>query len=42
MKRDYFMALEQRSNNIPQALPDVVDQLAFNEQGLMPVITQDV
>ena len=41
MKRDYFIALEQHSNNSPLALPDVVDQLAFNEQGLIPVITQD-
>jgi len=30
MKRDYFIALEQHSNNSPLALPDVVDQLAFN------------
>jgi phosphoribosyl-AMP cyclohydrolase len=41
VKRDYFIALEQRSNDIPLALSDVVGQLAYNEQGLMPVITQD-
>lgn len=41
MKRDYFIALEQLSNNSPLLLPDVVEQLAFNEQGLVPVIVQD-
>lgn len=41
MKRDYFIALEKHSNNSPLALPVVIDQLAFNEQGLIPVITQD-
>ena len=41
MKRDYFLALEQLHNNSLLALPEVIDQLAFNEQGLIPVITQD-
>ncbi len=41
MKRDYFIALEQKSNNSLLALPEVIEQLAFNEQGLIPVITQD-
>lgn len=41
MKRDYFIDLEQRCNDSPLALPDVIDQLAFNEKGLIPVITQD-
>ncbi len=41
MKRNYFIALEHYENNTPLALPDVIEQLAFNEQGLIPVITQD-
>lgn len=41
MKRDYFIALEQKSNDSPLALSDVIDQLAFNDQGLIPVITQE-
>lgn len=41
MNRDYFIALEQHSSNSPLLLPDVIEQLAFNEQGLMPVIVQD-
>jgi len=41
LKRDYFIALEQKSNNSLLALPEVIEQLAFNEQGLIPVITQD-
>ena len=39
MKRDYFIALEQLGNNSSLALPEVIEQLAFNEQGLIPVIT---
>lgn len=41
MKRDYFIALEQRGSNSPLALPEVIEQLAFNEESLIPVITQD-
>ena len=41
MKRDYFIALEQLGKNSLLSLPEVIDQLAFNEQGLIPVITQD-
>ena len=41
MKRNYFIALEHYDNNSPLALSDVIEQLAFNEQGLIPVITQD-
>ncbi|QPJ62512.1 MAG: phosphoribosyl-AMP cyclohydrolase [Candidatus Nitronauta litoralis] len=41
MKRDYFIALEQHKNNSSLALLEVIDQLAFNDQGLIPVITQD-
>lgn len=41
MKRDYFVALEQQGNNHTLPLDEVIEQLAFNEQGLIPVITQD-
>ena len=41
MKHDYFIALEKHDKDDPLALADVVEQLAFNEQGLIPVITQD-
>ncbi len=41
MKRDYFIALEKLNNNSTLPLPDVIEQLAFNEQGLIPVIVQD-
>ena len=41
MKRSYFITLEQHGNNDPLALPEVIEQLAFNEQGLIPVIIQD-
>ena len=42
MQRDYFVALENHDARTPLALSDVVDQLAFNADGLIPVITQDV
>ena len=41
MNRDYFIALENLSNKTPLQLFDVIDHLAFDEQGLIPVITQD-
>ena len=41
MKRDYFIALEKRSSDNPLSLPELIEQLAFNEQGLIPVIVQD-
>ena len=41
MKRDYFISLEKHRSNSPLLLPDVIEQLAFNEQGLMPVVVQD-
>ena len=41
MKHDYFLSLEKHSNNAPLLLSDVIEQLAFNEQGLIPVIVQD-
>lgn len=41
MNRAYFEKLEQAPHNTPLELSDVVGNLAFNEQGLIPVITQD-
>lgn len=41
MKRSYFQALEKNDVNLPLELTDVINQLPFNEQGLIPVITQD-
>ncbi|MBC8282501.1 MAG: phosphoribosyl-AMP cyclohydrolase [Nitrospinae bacterium] len=41
MEREYFLALEKLKNNSSLALNEVLEQLAFNEQGLIPVITQD-
>jgi phosphoribosyl-AMP cyclohydrolase len=40
MKREYFIDLENKDNqHLP--LSDVIAQLAFNDDGLIPVITQD-
>jgi phosphoribosyl-AMP cyclohydrolase len=41
MNRDYFISLEKLSNKTQLDLSDVIEQLAFDEQGLIPVITQD-
>ncbi len=41
MRRDYFITLENHSNKEALNLECVIEQLAFNEQGLIPVITQD-
>ena len=41
MERKYFLALEKLKNNSSLVLNEVIEQLAFNEQGLIPVITQD-
>lgn len=41
MIRTYFKKLEQHDVNLPIELTEVIEQLAFNEQGLIPVITQD-
>jgi phosphoribosyl-AMP cyclohydrolase len=41
MKHNYFQTLEQYSDSTQLELAEVVDQLVFNEQGLIPVITQD-
>jgi len=42
MKHTYFEALEQALNGDEFEINDVTAQLVFNEQGLIPVITQDV
>lgn len=42
MNKTYFKALERHSNDIPLLLDDVIEKLAFNEQGLIPVIAQDI
>lgn len=41
MKHAYFEKLEQGFDDTPLKLDEVIDQLVFNEQGLIPVITQD-
>lgn len=41
MKHIYFETLENSPDNTSFKLADIVNQLAFNEQGLIPVITQD-
>ncbi|WP_049722376.1 phosphoribosyl-AMP cyclohydrolase [Gilvimarinus polysaccharolyticus] len=42
MKREFFIGLEGHSQNTPLPLPELISQLAFNRDGLIPVITQDV
>lgn len=42
MKRSYFQAIECASQTLNLPIDEVIDQLAFNERGLIPVITQDV
>jgi len=42
MQREFFQKLEQGiAETNPLKLSTVIDNLAFNEQGLIPVITQD-
>lgn len=41
MQRSYFTALEDASPEQRIPLSEVISQLAFNQQGLIPVITQD-
>lgn len=41
MKHDYFLRLEPLPNSSSIPLPEVLEQLAFNDKGLIPVITQD-
>jgi phosphoribosyl-AMP cyclohydrolase len=42
MKSKYFSSLEGGNDEQPLVLNDVLEQLVYNDQGLMPVITQDV
>jgi phosphoribosyl-AMP cyclohydrolase len=41
MKHAYFQSVEYLSCNETLLLNEVIAQLSFNEQGLIPVITQD-
>jgi len=41
MIRSYFQNLEQHDTQLSIELLEVIENLAFNEQGLIPVITQD-
>jgi len=41
MKRAFFEQLENKASGTAFSLTECVDQLAFNENGLIPVITQD-
>lgn len=40
MTHDYFIDLEHRDQEL-RPLTEVINQLAFNDKGLIPVITQD-
>ncbi len=42
MKNAYFQSIENLACDDRLSLPEVCAQLAFNERGLIPVITQDV
>ena len=41
MEREYFKTLEHLDSETSLNLKTVVDKLAFNDHGLIPVITQD-
>jgi len=41
MKREYFEKVEQLPNGSSLSFENIIPELAFNEDGLMPVITQD-
>ena len=41
MKRAYFQKLESLPDQTTLNINEVIDHLAFNEDGLLPVITQD-
>ncbi len=41
MKHAYFEKLKQVFDNTAFEITQVIDQLTFNDQGLIPVITQD-
>ena len=42
MKNYYFEPIEKANNGDTYPINNIIDQLAFNAQGLIPVITQDV
>ncbi len=42
MKNSYFLSIENLNRDETLPLSEVLAQLAFNERGLIPVITQDV
>lgn len=41
MKNTYFLSIENLARDEVLPLPEVLEQLAFNDRGLIPVITQD-
>ena len=41
MKNEKLQAIERCENNTTFELNEIIDSLVFNEQGLIPVITQD-
>lgn len=41
MKHTYFKNLEKMPDGSTLELAEIIEQLAFNEQGLIPAITQD-
>lgn len=41
MKNIYFQSLEQMQEGQALALKDIIDELSFNREGLIPVVTQD-
>ncbi len=41
MYRQYFHSLETKSDGECISLDQVLDNLSFNEAGLIPVVTQD-
>jgi len=40
MEKDYFTSLEKESKGHRVALKEIIDQLQFNQQGLIPTIAQ--
>lgn len=42
MTKAFFQSIEKSAHNDRLPLTDVVENLSFNEQGLIPVIAQDV
>ena len=42
MIREYFQSLEHANHGHQIPLNELIDHLPFNEQGLIPVITQDI